>query len=444
MIEWQDNSAHFMTEDVEELRPLANRPVYSILNEQDTNLLVFPLSFEECKDNISHQHIFDLEHCHNGHIVRTGNLAGFIGTEKIQISIHSRFSKQKANEDFFLHYMLQKVLSVNVLDLQHTTTEEKIFDFLLYLFPYYLNKALSQGLYKEYQWNEHNNCNVRGTIDIGKHIKSNMPFNGCVAYRTREFCYDNSITQLIRHTIEYIRTKRNGSTLLHKDADTRANVSQIIFATSKYRKQDRLQIIQKNLKLVCHPYFTLYTPLQKLCLKILHHEQLKYGQKTEKIYGILFDVSWLWEEYLATILVKLSFKHPNNRQKTNGIWLGYRSEDNITHNAFLRYPDFYDKKENGIIIDAKYKNKIDDIADVNQIITYLYRLKGRLGFLIQPTIEICTNTAFSLRGYGADSHAQLIKYHFQVPSNPIDYKSFSKGMDFSEFLLKKVIGEYTM
>lgn len=82
------------------------------------------------------------------------------------------------------------------------------------MFPKFLNEALSQGLYKEYKRNEYNDANVRGTIDINRHLRSNMPFNGRVAYRTREFSHDNHVTELIRHTIDYISKSRFGRTLL--------------------------------------------------------------------------------------------------------------------------------------------------------------------------------------------------------------------------------------
>ena len=246
-------------------------------------------------------------------MVKTGNLAGFIGLNDMYITIRSRFGTENG-DDYFLHYMLKKVLSVNLFNLKHTATDEQVFDFLLHLFPYFLNKALVQGLYKEYRRNEYNDCNLRGTIDISRHIKCNVPFNGRVAYRTREFSYDNHVTQLIRHTVEYIRTKRLGEMVLHTNVDTQENVFQIVSATSTYQKQDRLQVIKSNLRPVVHPYYTQYVPLQKLCLKILSHERLRYGQNKDEIYGILFDVSWLWEEYLNTLLVPLGFMHPNNRQ----------------------------------------------------------------------------------------------------------------------------------
>ena len=437
MMEWKDNSEHLLTENVERLLPFANTSVSSLVDDKGKSLLVFPLSFQECEDCIGKQHLFDIAPKGNSYVVKTGNLAGFIGLNDMYITIRSRFGTENG-DDYFLHYMLEKVLSVNLFNLKHTAIDEQVFDFLLHLFPYFLNKALVQGLYKEYRRNEYNDCNLRGTIDISRHIKCNMPFNGRVAYRTREFSYDNHVTQLIRHTVEYIRTKRLGEMVLHTNVDTQESVSQIVSATSMYQKQDRQQVIKSNLRPIVHPYYTQYVPLQKLCLKILRHEQLRYRQNQDEIYGILFDVSWLWEEYLNTLLVPLGFKHPDNRQKNGGIWLGYSLGENKKRNAFLRYPDFYDK-ERSIILDAKYKSLIDYVADVNQIITYLYRMKERIGMFVHPTTDKNGLKSYSLRGYGDDSDARLIEYQFHIPTEVSSYEDFEWNIRLSEIALKEQI-----
>jgi len=437
MMEWKDNSEHLLTENVERLLPFANTSVSSLVDDKGKSLLVFPLSFQECEDCIGKQHLFDIAPKGNSYVVKTGNLAGFIGLNDMYITIRSRFGTENG-DDYFLHYMLKKVLSVNLFNLKHTATDEQVFDFLLHLFPYFLNKALVQGLYKEYRRNEYNDCNLRGTIDISRHIRCNMPFNGRVAYRTREFSYDNHVTQLIRHTVEYIRTKRLGEMVLHTNVDTQENVSQIVSATSTYQRQDRLQVIKSNLRPVVHPYYTQYVPLQKLCLKILSHERLRYGQDKDEIYGILFDVSWLWEEYLNTLLTPLGFKHPDNRQNAGGVWLGYSLIENKKRNAFLRYPDFYDK-ERSIILDAKYKSQIDYVADVNQVITYLYRMKGRIGMFVQPTPDENEPKSYSLRGYGEDGDARLIEYPFQIPASVSSFEDFERKIRLSETALKEQI-----
>lgn len=67
-----------------------------------------------------------------------------------------------------------------------------------------MKNAISQGVYRQYITHKYNDANVRGVIDVSRHIKYNEPFNGSVAYTTREYSYDNHITQLIRHTIEFI------------------------------------------------------------------------------------------------------------------------------------------------------------------------------------------------------------------------------------------------
>ena len=145
MMEWKDNSEHLLTENVERLLPFANTPVSSLVDDKGKPLLVFPLSFQECEDCIGKQHLFDIAPKGNSYVVKTGNLAGFIGLNDMYITIRSRFGTENG-DDYFLHYMLKKVLSVNLFNLKHTATDEQVFDFLLHLFPYFLNKALVQGL----------------------------------------------------------------------------------------------------------------------------------------------------------------------------------------------------------------------------------------------------------------------------------------------------------
>lgn len=125
-----------------------------------------------------------------------------------------------------------------------------------------------------------------------------------MAYSTREYTYDNDMTELIRHTIEFMKSKRYGQSVLGLDQETIDNVKSIISLTPSYNKNERGAIIGKNLRHKSHPYYTEYQPLQCLCLQILRMEEVKYGETDEEICGILFDGTWLWEEYLNTILQK--------------------------------------------------------------------------------------------------------------------------------------------
>ena len=434
MMVLKDNSKYSSTVDNLEaylsLQSIANRQISDLLGDDGNNLLIYPHSFCQCDDEAGKQPLLSLQPLWKDRqctkvILETGNMAGFIGVNGQTVSIHSRFSED-ADEDFFLHYMLSKVLCLNVVNLPHGTTDESVFNFLLYLFPKFLNDALAQGVYKEYQRHEYNDANVRGTIDVNRHLKTNMPFNGRVAYRTREFSHDNHVTQLIRHTIDYINQSKQGKVLLEKDAETRSNVAQVISATPLYKKQDREKVMKSNSRIMSHPYYSNYTPLQKLCLRILRHERIKYGAKGNSIYGLLFDVSYLWEEYLATILTKQGFKHPNNKKSIGRIYLA-------RHGVYPRYPDFYREQDN-TIIDAKYK-KESTRDDVHQMIAYMYRLKGKCGVFIQPS-DIDKNSISYLLGHGEDNNAELQTYLYPISRIKSGYKEFVADMVESEEFLR--------
>ena len=188
--------------DLQNLAKIADIQIKDLKLDDNPNLLVFPRDLHRYGDEISESNIINIQ----GDKIATGNIMGFVGVNDTQLDIKSRFAKD-CPQDYFLHYMLRKVFSINLFDIKHTTLQEDIFDFLLYLFPYFLKKALAQGLFKKYRRFEYNDANIRGPIDVNRHIRENIPFRGTVAYSTREHSYDNEVTQLVRHTVEFIRTK---------------------------------------------------------------------------------------------------------------------------------------------------------------------------------------------------------------------------------------------
>ena len=428
MICWQDNSEYTCSDDVKQFFPIADRPLSELMDDNGNSLLVYPHSFHDCRDGIGQLHIVDVSLSCGQFVLKTGNLAGYISIDGVPVSIRSRFSNSN-EKDFFLQYMLKKVLSLNLFDMKHSTTDECVLDFLLYLFPHYLNDALSQGLYKEYMYKEYNDSNVRGAIDVGRHIKVNMPFCGRVAYRTREFSYDNHVTQLVRHTIEYIRTLGSGEMVLHSDADTQANVSRIVWATPSYCRRDRADVCTENAKPVSHPYFTRYATLQNICMRILNHKRLKYGCGKDNIYGILFDVSWLWEEYLATILEPLGIEHPRNRERQGVI---YTAKDKL----FANYPDFYrkasDEPSADLVLDAKYKpyeSYQPSKEDIFQLLRYMYLLRAPQAMLLSPAHkDEQLRSHYELYGYGGTIDVKFLT----IPQDVKDFDGFCERIALAE------------
>lgn len=390
-----------------DLQRIANAQIKDLKGDKRPNLLVFPRDLGYYGDDVGEGQIISF----HDDCISTGNIMGFVGVNDTQVDIISRFAKTDG-EDYFLHYMLQRVFAINLFDIKHTTSSQPIFDFLLYLFPYFLKKALRQGIYKKYRRFEYNDSNIRGSIDVSRHIKDNIPFRGTVAYSTREHTYDNEVTELIRHTIEYIKTHPMGNGVLNCDQETKDAVMTMTQATPTYNTRDRNRIINLNLRPVTHPYYSEYTALQKICLQILRHEALKYGQEKDKIYGVLFDGAWLWEEYLGTIFAKarLDITHAKNKTGENGIAI-------YKNGKKCYYPDFYRKTDvakTSFVLDAKYKHFAQDVVNIGrddlfQMITYMHVLPARHCALLYPielkesnTCAIVPSTPRQLNGDGGE------------------------------------------
>jgi len=394
--------------------------------KKNPNLLFFPQDWQLGIDKSDR--IFELNP--DGKLT-TNNIMGFIGHNETKLTISSRFYPN--GNDFFLHYMLCKVLGINVVNLDFSKGEEDIHDFLPYLFPAYLQNALSQGLYKQYKRNHYNDSNVKGVIDVNRHIRINIPFAGKIAYTTREYSYDNPVTQLIRHTIEYLRTRGLWRRFLTNNAETRANVSQIEYATSTYKKNDLQKVITANLKLINHPYFTKYRDLQKLCLQILRRERTNFGEK-DRIHGLLFDGAWLWEAYIATVLKEKGIEHRTTTKDKLFV------EDDVGKNQGI-IPDFI-KSENtknaSFIGDTKYKHFAkDNRQDYFQIITYMFRYSCPVGYLIFP-YDKQDDENYRKREINNDKGYSVIELGMKIPQNE-DFTDFCNQMKLREMNFREKI-----
>ena len=417
----QPDAVTFQRKDVAALFPIADKTIAELCKENE-NLLIFPYSIETSCDKICDSSVMSILNTGDPDKVQitTGNVMGFIGIDNLQIKIKSRFDKGR--DDFFLHYMLQKVLSFNLFDLKHNDEQEDLFDFIMFMFPYLLKAAMNQGIYREYKNFKHNDSNIKGTIDIGRHIARNFPFVGNIAYATREYSHDNNMSELIRHTIEFMKTKRYGQLVLNIDRETIENVKIIIAHTPSYNKNERSSVISKNLRAKIHPYYTEYRPLQTLCLQILRMEEVKYGDSSDEICGILFDGAWLWEEYVNTILSNHGFKHPENKLHKGGIYL-------FDDHSGIRYPDFY---KDDMVLDAKYKrlgsyDKVSklDRNDIHQVMAYMTTLKVNRGGFVAPLEQKQSKVPTShLKG----SAATLSIFGIEICKSATSYAEFCEKM----------------
>ena len=302
-------------------------------------VFLFPGTVEDMEDMTEDQMI--LQSVNDTY--RTGNAMGFLGCGDERLIIQSRFCGD--GEDYFFQYLLERALNFpNLVNMETDADQEnRLFQFLLFLFPRYLKAAMRKGPFKQYIRRRYNDGNVKGAIDVARHIQRNTPFVGKVAYHQREFSFDNSLMELVRHTVEFIKGKPCGNGLLAKVKD---EVTQVIDATPGYAPCDRQKIVEQNKRSpVRHAYFREYLALQRLCLLILQRQKHQIGSGSRQIYGVLFDGAWLWEEYV-NLLMGDRFYHPMNKAGTGAQRLFHGNIGRI-------YPDFISRdRERRIVADA--------------------------------------------------------------------------------------------
>ena len=423
----KDNQS-LKTEVFSEIKALTDKIADKTLEQLEREgVFVFPAILKDAEDLSYDQMI--LQRVNDSY--RSGNVMGFLGYGNERLTIASRFSRD--GEDYLFQYLLDRVLDLpNVVNYNtDADRDSQLFNFLLFLFPRYLKAAMRKGLFKTYIRNQYNDGNVKGAIDIARHIKDNTPFVGKVAYNQREFSYDNSLTELVRHTIEFIKGRPFGSKLLRKVKD---EVALVISATPSYQPTDRQKVIVSNQKSVIrHAYFREYLALQRLCILILRNQKHQIGVGTRQIYGILFDGAWLWEEYINLLIGEL-FYHPKNKGKQGAQRL-------FSGNIGLIYPDFISRNtETRRIADAKYK-PMDNIGnrDYLQLLAYMYRFDAKMGYYLYPEVSGAEDlTLWLTRGSTYENNViprddiSVIKHGLQIPVGAVSYEDFTARMKRSE------------
>ena len=414
--------------DFSEISSVVKNIVDKTLEQLDKEgIFVFPEFLIDAKDITKDQMI--LQSVNDSY--RTGNVMGFLGVGDERLVIESRFSA--GEEDFFFQYLLEQVLDFpNIVNLETDANQDnRMFNLLLFLFPSCLRAAMRKGIFKTYVRNNYNNSNVKGTIDVARHIKNNTPFIGNIAHNQREYSYDNEVMELVRHTIEFIKGKPYGNRVLSKVKD---EVKLVVEATPAYNPCNRRKVVNVNkTNIVRHAFYREYRELQQLCLLILQNEKHQMGAGSRRVFGILFDGAWLWEEYMNTLIGDI-FYHPMNKGGKGAQWL-------FAGNNGLIYPDFISKdSHNRIIADAKYKplNNIGN-KDYLQILAYMFRFDAKKAFFLYPNksdtedVNLWFNRGSSFeKNVVARDDISVSKHGFKIPSDAASYDDFVIKMKTSE------------
>jgi 5-methylcytosine-specific restriction endonuclease McrBC regulatory subunit McrC len=292
----------------------------------------------------------------------------------VQVEIGSRFDN--GGKQFFLSYLLSKVFGGSIVG-DVDLGRDSLWDMLLaFVFRHRLEEASAKGLFRKYQTFNHNDTRVRGRIDVNEHLRRNIPFSGKVAYSTREITFDNPTNHLIRHAMAKLSNKWNGLFSGSGLLDMRHQLEQL---TPTWQKGGVFACIRnkENLTQIKHPFFhSVYEPLRQLSLAVLRDEGASLYQQNQEAEGVIFDGSWLWEEYLWTLLKPEGFEHPENKKRQD-VWKP------LINTEVQFYPDFFHRKGR-VIFDAKYKRSSVSSDDARQVFAYMFLLDAVHGGLIKP------------------------------------------------------------
>ena len=133
-----DSNIPNVNKAIVDLSLLANQSIGELI-QANPELLIFPECFKYNEDDIASNPIFEFRIQNSNTVLATGNVMGFIGVRDTQLKIQSRFAEasvididdegnqeEGSEEDYFLHYMLQKVLCINLFDLKHETIPDSV------------------------------------------------------------------------------------------------------------------------------------------------------------------------------------------------------------------------------------------------------------------------------------------------------------------------------
>ena len=298
----------------------------------------------------------------------TGNLMGvlrFRDKEKasVQVEVLSRFDKGENN--FFLNYLLSKVFNFALGAESVSAERSSLLNLLLdIVFVRRLGEASKAGLLRHYREFRNNDWHFKGSLDLTRHIRENVPLMHGIAYRKREIDLDVPVNRMILKAA--LAVNRRHPVFFEENRDAADALRQLRMGVTEERNLGTLLSCRDCREPVSHPFFReVWEPLRQIARMILEDEQWTLFSKESpeaEVSGIVFDGSWLWEEYVAKVLEAVGFKHCTERILR------------VFDNGAKRFkPDFFLENDNPskrIVLDAKYKRSSPngDRHDVHQVL----------------------------------------------------------------------------
>lgn len=355
-----------------------------------------------------------------------------------RIFICSRFDRGNP-EPFFLWYLIGHFLGESIVTLDDigSTDQNDFFDGLLALrLAIQIRRAQKHGGLRAYRSFARNDSQVRGVIDIPRHIRENMEQdNGRIAYRTQTYSLDNDWNVLFLHATHAAgRRCPDLMRRLQRRLPEYTSALRIIEQAVSNRETPGVrQVLARTERKITNPVYQNWEPARVAARDILRRTESAPGENRASIVtGVFLDSGFLWERLLEDRLFA-GAKKPFTQQ----------SRDVLDGHLTIR-PDFYFSSQ-GTVLDAKYRpvwektlavangrwsrsldasGSADVRENIYQVFGYMLALDCSEGGVIFP--------AHSLRNPAADRIDPSDRRFWRIPvciPQAADYPAFRDALE---------------
>lgn len=292
--------------------------------------------------------------------VQTGLYAGVIyypfDKDVAEFHIVPKFGKVLLNR--MLNISNHIFVDTGSLQSKDSKQDEDYFAYIIeYLFLHAFEKARLVGFPRQYKKIQEHTSKYRGSLNISRHIKNDLPFLGKTSVAYREQQIPKEIVNVLYCALRnFSKSAYNAQKVKKFEQELKPLATCKFVTNSDIRKAQKCSAIQ-------NPLFAQYKKVLKYAEIILKRNglQLDSESSNSEIRGFLVDVSELWEVYLEKILQD-NFPDWNiNGQYEMPFYKG------STFFGRDFYPDLVLEKNNQYaVFDAKFKDMNGIRGDVDR------------------------------------------------------------------------------
>ncbi|MDU8886310.1 restriction endonuclease [Yeosuana sp. MJ-SS3] len=316
--------------------------------------------------------------------VKFKHFVGVIQIGNITIEILPKADKQKSTEDEKKNWhdallkMLAKCKKIRVDSVSKASLRKRnhsLLDLYFELFLQEVNYLLEHGLIKKYRKNNGNLNALKGRLDFGKNIQSNLIHKERFFTTHQVYDYDHLINQILYKALLVLQTITNNTSLSDNIIRTLGNFPEIKEKEINKGHFDSLVANRKSTK---------YDEALKISKMILlnYSPDIKGGD--ENMLALLFDMNKLWEEYVYRVLAKNQDDRLKVRfQNSDKFWENKRIKPDI---VLTKTNDEGDKET--FVIDTKWKvidPKKPGDDDLKQMFAYNMYWNSSKSMLLYPS-----------------------------------------------------------